>query len=149
MAVVWNGATADIRICSAEAQMALPETGLATVPGWSGTQRLTALLGRSLVKELVFTGEPLDAQRALSCGLVNRVVAREALHDAGLQLAQRIAQRAPVAVQIAKQVIDAGEGIAVASTLEALAGAFSATTEDAHEGSQAFTEKRQPHFQAR
>ncbi|HBB1209943.1 TPA: enoyl-CoA hydratase/isomerase family protein, partial [Escherichia coli] len=81
--------------------------------------------------------------------LVNRVVAREALHDAGLQLAQRIAQRAPVAVQIAKQVIDAGEGIAVASTLEALAGAFSATTEDAHEGSQAFTEKRQPHFQAR
>ena len=98
--------------------MALPETGLATVPGWSGTQRLTALLGRSLVKELVFTGEPLDAQRALSCGLVNRVVAREALHDAGLQLAQRIAQRAPVAVQIAKQVIDAGEGIAVASTLE-------------------------------
>lgn len=69
-------ATADIRICSAEAQMALPETGLATVPGWSGTQRLTALLGRSLVKELVFTGEPLDAQRALSCGLVNRVVAR-------------------------------------------------------------------------
>ncbi|HBB1194423.1 TPA: enoyl-CoA hydratase/isomerase family protein, partial [Escherichia coli] len=60
-----------------------------------------------------------------------------------------IAQRAPVAVQIAKQVIDAGEGIAVASTLEALAGAFSATTEDAHEGSQAFTEKRQPHFQAR
>ncbi|MGS5117236.1 enoyl-CoA hydratase/isomerase family protein, partial [Escherichia coli] len=101
-------ATADIRICSAEAQMALPETGLATVPGWSGTQRLTALLGRSLVKELVFTGEPLDAQRALSCGLVNRVVAREALHDAGLQLAQRIAQRAPVAVQIAKQVIDAG-----------------------------------------
>ena len=69
--------------------------------------------------------------------------------DAGLQLAQRIAQRAPVAVQIAKQVIDAGEGIAVASTLEALAGAFSATTEDAHEGSQAFTEKRQPHFQAR
>ena len=142
-------ATADIRICSAEAQMALPETGLATVPGWSGTQRLTALLGRSLVKELVFTGEPLDAQRALSCGLVNRVVAREALHDAGLQLAQRIAQRAPVAVQIAKQVIDAGEGIAVASTLEALAGAFSATTEDAHEGSQAFTEKRQPHFQAR
>lgn len=69
-------ATTDIRICSAEAQMALPETGLATVPGWSGTQRLTALLGRSLVKELVFTGEPLDAQRALSCGLVNRVVAR-------------------------------------------------------------------------
>ncbi|GHM16459.1 hypothetical protein ECZU43_05170 [Escherichia coli] len=52
-------------------------------------------------------------------------------------------------MQIAKQVIDAGEGIAVASTLEALAGAFSATTEDAHEGSQAFTEKRQPHFQAR
>lgn len=129
--------------------MALPETGLATVHGWSGTQRLTALLGRSLVKELVFTGEPLDAQRALSCGLVNRVVAGETLHDAGLQLAQRIAQRAPVAVQIAKQVIDAGEGIAVASTLEALAGAFSATTEDAHEGSQAFTEKRQPHFSAR
>ena len=68
----WSGTGCYHRYpyCSAEAQMALPETGLATVPGWSGTQRLTALLGRSLVKELVFTGEPLDAQRALSCGLV-------------------------------------------------------------------------------
>ncbi|MEC9832317.1 enoyl-CoA hydratase-related protein [Escherichia marmotae] len=81
--------------------------------------------------------------------MVNRVVAREALHDAGQQLAQRIAQRAPIAVQLAKQVIDAGEGIAVASTLEALAGAFSSTTQDAREGSQAFAEKRQPNFSAR
>ncbi|MED9722117.1 hypothetical protein RCO07_12090 [Escherichia marmotae] len=52
-------------------------------------------------------------------------------------------------MQLAKQVIDAGEGIAVASTLEALAGAFSSTTQDAREGSQAFAEKRQPNFSAR
>ena len=151
MAVVWNWLlTADIRICSAEAQMALPETGLATVPGWSGTQRLTALLGRSLVKELVFTGEPLDAQRALSCGLVNRVVAREALHDAGLQLAQRIAQRAPAAVQIAKQVIDAGERYCCGlDALKHWLALFPPRLKMLMKAVRHFTEKRQPHFQAR
>lgn len=142
-------AAADIRFCSEEARMALPETGLATVPGWSGTQRLTALLGRSLVKEMVFTGEPLDAQRALACGLVSRVTPMAELITAGQNLAQKIAQRAPIAVQIAKQVIDAGEGIATGRTLEALAGACSAATEDAVEGGQAFRDKRQPHFTAR
>lgn len=142
-------AAADIRLCSEEARMALPETGLATVPGWSGTQRLTSLLGRSLVKEMVFIGEPLDAQRALDCGLVSRVTPAADLVAAGQDLAQKISKRAPIAVQIAKQVIDAGEGISTGRTLEALAGACSAATEDALEGSQAFRDKRQPHFTAR
>lgn len=142
-------AAADIRICSEEARMALPETGLATVPGWSGTQRLTALLGRSLVKEMVFTGEPLDAQRALASGLVSRITPAVDLLPTGQNLAQKISQRAPIAVQIAKQVIDAGEGIATGRTLEALAGACSAATEDAVEGSQAFRDRRQAHFIAK
>ncbi|SQI33820.1 Probable enoyl-CoA hydratase echA8 [Leminorella richardii] len=142
-------AAADIRLASSDARMAMPETGLATVPGWSGTQRLTSLLGRSLVKEMVFTGDPLSAERALSCGLVSQVVPAEQLSDAGAALAQRIAARAPIAVQIAKQVIDASDGIAAGLTLEALAGALSASTEDAKEGSQAFREKRTPQFRAR
>lgn len=141
-------AAADIRLASCDARMALPETGLATVPGWSGTQRLTSLLGRSLVKEMVFTGDPLSAERALSCGLVSQVVPAETLNEAGKALAQRIASRAPIAVQIAKQVIDASEGIATGFTLEALAGACSASTEDAREGSEAFKEKRSPLFKA-
>ncbi len=124
MAVVWNWLLPPISVFVAPKHKWHYQK-----PGWRQcwlvrNAAADGTAGRSLVKELVFTGEPLDAQRALSCGLVNRVVAVEALHDAGLQLAQRIAQRTPVAVQIAKQVIDAGEGIAVASTLEALAGAF-------------------------
>lgn len=142
-------AAADIRICSANAKMALPETGLATVPGWSGSQRLTRLIGSPMVKEMAFTGEPVDAVRARECGLVNRVVEDAALADIGLQMAHQIAARAPIAVQMAKQIIDAGDGIAVGRTLEALAGACTATTEDAREGGQAFREKRQPEFKAR
>lgn len=98
---------------------------------------------------MVFTGDPLSAERALSCGLVSQVVPAEQLSDAGAALAQRIAARAPIAVQIAKQVIDASDGIAAGLTLEALAGALSASTEDAKEGSQAFREKRTPQFRAR
>jgi len=142
-------AAADIRICTQSAKMALPETGLATVPGWSGSQRLTRLIGAPLVKEMAFTGEPMEALRAREAGLVNRVVDDSALSDAGLEMAQQIASRAPIAVQMVKQIIDAADGVEVSRTLEALAGACTATTEDAHEGTEAFREKRKPEFKAR
>ena len=104
-------ATADLRVAEAHARVGLPETRIGIVPGWSGTQRLVRRAGPSAVKRLVLTGEPIDAAEALRLGLVDYVCARRARAWRGrATLAATIAERAPVAVQIGKQLVNAAEG---------------------------------------
>jgi enoyl-CoA hydratase len=136
---------ADIRLAATEAQFAMPEVTIATVPGWAGTQRLPALIGPARTKQLVFSGERIDAATAERWGLVNEVVPRAELLARARRLAEAIAANAPVSVQIAKQVID-GASDAAGVALEALAGALAATTDDAREGLAAFRERRPPQF---
>jgi len=140
---------ADLRVAAEGVELALPEAKLGTVPGWGGTQRLPALIGASRAKRMVFTGGRIDAATAERWGLVDEVVPRAGLMARARTLADEIAANAPLSVQIAKSLIDStqGDGHGVGVTLEALAGALAATTNDGREGVAAFRERRPPRFE--
>lgn len=141
--------TGDIRIAAAHAQFALPEASIATCPGWSGTQRLVQLIGASRAKYLALSGARVSAADALASGLVHEVVQTEDLQSRALTLAREMAAKAPVALQLTKQLINAAAGENVAATLEAMAGALAASTQDAAEGIRSFREKRPPNYLGR
>jgi enoyl-CoA hydratase len=132
----------DLRIASNSAHFAMPEVRLGTVPGWGGTDRLPRLIGSARAKQMIFTGEPVGAEVAERWGLVNEVVPSAALGARVRALAEQIAANAPVAVQTAKQLIASPS----AATLESLASAVNAFSDDAKEGLAAFREKRPPRF---
>jgi enoyl-CoA hydratase len=135
----------DIRIVTDSARFAMPEVKLGTVPGWGGTDRLPRLIGSARAKQMIFTGEPIAAEVAERWGLVNEVVPAGSLTDRVTELAQKIAANAPVAVQTAKQLIGSSSSV----TLESLAAAVNAFSDDAKEGLAAFREKRSPKFEGR
>jgi enoyl-CoA hydratase len=132
----------DLRIAADSARFAMPEVKLGTVPGWGGTGRLPNLIGSSRAKQMIFTGEQINAEMAERWGLVNEVVSAATLRDRVTSLAEKICDNAPVAVQTAKQLI-ANPSAAI---LESLASAANAFTDDAKEGLAAFREKRPPQF---
>ena len=138
--------TADIRIASADAQFALPEASIGTCPGWSGTQRLVQLLGASRAKYLALGGQRLSAREAQSHALVHEVVPATALQAHALAVAQGLASKAPVSLQLTKQLLNAAAGEGGAMALEAMAGALAATTADGREGIASFKEKRTPSY---
>lgn len=133
----------DLRIAADEATLGLTEVGLGTVPGWGGTGRLPATIGTARAKELIFTGIPLTARQAAESGLVNRTVPAAEVRATATALAQQIAERAPIAVQMAKQAIDSGEAYRL---MEPLASVATAYTDDAAEGFAAFLDRRDPRF---
>lgn len=138
--------TADIRIAADHATFALPEASIATCPGWSGTQRLVQLVGASRAKYLAISGARLAAEDALRSGLVHEIVRGEQLGRRALSLAGDLAARAPVALQLTKQLLNAAAGEGTAAALEAIAAGLSASTADAAEGVRSFREKRRPRF---
>jgi enoyl-CoA hydratase/carnithine racemase len=139
---------ADIRLAAENVKLGQPEVKIATLPGWGGTWRLPELVGVARAKQMIFSGESIGAQTALAWGLINEVHAESELSTRAMLLAHQIAANAPVAVQLAKQVIDAGMRTGVAPMiLEALSGGLSATTGDAKEGIAAFRERRAGDFQ--
>ena len=140
---------ADLRVAAAGAQFGLPETSIATVPGWSGTQRLTGLLGAARVKYLALTGRRLSADEALRSGLVQEVAGEEGVMAAALKLARDICSMAPVSVQLVKQLINASSGTGLALAIEGMAGALAGGTQDAREGLASFRERRAPSYQGR
>lgn len=142
-------ASADIRIAESGFRFGLPETGLGMVPGWSGTQRLVRRFGAQIVRRMALTGQMLSAEEALALGLVDEVVAvGEGLARAEA-IAAEIAARGPVAVQIAKSLINAAEGEDRDAPIEAIAGALTAMTDDLAEGVAAFRAKRPAQFTGR
>ena len=142
-------ATADYRLAEAHVRLGLPETQVGIVPGWSGTQRLVRRAGAPAVRRLALTGEPVDAAEALRLGLVDEVVATGDGMARARALAATMAQRAPVALQTAKLLINAAEGEEASIAIETLAGALAAGTADAREGVAAFKEKRKAEFEGR
>ncbi len=136
----------DMRIAAESARLALPEVTIGTTPAWGGTARLPALIGAARAKQMILSGQPVDAQKALAWGLVNEVVPAAQLQSRALELATHIAGNAPIAVQAAKQLIDAGLGNAQSVAIESLASGFAAGTDDMKEGAAAFTQKRRPKY---
>lgn len=138
----------DLRVASETATLGLPEVGLGAIPGSGGTQRLPRLIGPGKAKELILTGEPVDAPRASEMGLVERVVAEGEAEPAARDLANVIASRGPLAVREAKHAIDAGLQLpldaGLALELDASSRVFS--SDDLIEGTRAFLEKRPPRF---
>ncbi|MFT4038376.1 MAG: enoyl-CoA hydratase-related protein [Thermomicrobiales bacterium] len=135
---------ADLRFAADTATFGMPETTIGTLPGWGGTQRLPALIGAARAKQLIFSGERLDAATAERWGLINEAVPAADLTTRVDALAAKIAANAPVAVQLAKSAIDHDP-----SALEAFAGALAAGADDGREGMAAFREKRPPVFRGR
>ncbi|MEO1225561.1 MAG: enoyl-CoA hydratase/isomerase family protein [Pseudomonadota bacterium] len=142
-------ATADLIVAEAHATIGLPETGLGMVPGWSGTQRLVRRFGSRTVKRMSLVGDVFTADQACNAGIVDRVAPTGEGLTVARELAARVAERGPAAVQIAKQMINAAEGEDAEAALESLAGALVATTQDLKEGVAGFREKRAPVFQDR
>ncbi|WP_369046413.1 enoyl-CoA hydratase/isomerase family protein [Sinomonas sp. P10A9] len=136
----------DFRVIADETRIALPETGLGTVPGWGGTERATELVGRARAKELVLTRRQLSGAEAVEWGLATAHAPKERLAEEAERIAGEILAGAPVAIQLAKQIIDAAAEGAPSRVLEALAGGLASATADLAEGVAAFRGKRTPTF---
>ncbi|MFC1705697.1 enoyl-CoA hydratase/isomerase family protein, partial [Planctomycetota bacterium] len=134
------------------ARMGLPEVKLGIIPGYGGTQRLPRLVGAVRALELILSGEPIDAHKALEWGLINRVAesAEETL-PAALDLLDPIMKRAPLAVAAAIEAYRRGREVPTTEAMRIEADLFSVltTTRDMHEGMAAFLEKRIAHFEGR
>lgn len=97
----------DIRIASSKAKMGLPETGLGVICGAGGTQRLPRIVGEGVAREMIFTAEKIDAQRALSIGLINRVTEPENLIGEALAMCDTINGNGQLAIRAAKRAVNA------------------------------------------
>ncbi|KMT11790.1 hypothetical protein BVRB_5g104920 [Beta vulgaris subsp. vulgaris] len=138
----------DLRICGENAVMGLPETGLAIIPGAGGTQRLARLIGKSLAKELIFTGRTICGTEASSVGLVNYCVPPSSAYSKALEIAREINQKGPLAVRAAKRAINEGVDMDMASALRLEEKCYQQllNTKDRLEGLEAFAEKRKPKY---
>jgi len=112
----------DIRIASEDATFALPEVTLGYIPSAGGTQTLPRTIPPGIAREMILTGDAIDARRALTIGLVNRVVPRERLHDEAATLAAKLAALPPEAIAGVKEAMLRGAGLPLedALRLEAL-----------------------------
>ena len=141
----------DLRICSETARFSQPEINLGIIPGGGGTQRLTNLVGEGRAMEIILTGDMINAQTAEAIGLVNYVYPADELETKTMELANKIAEKAPIALQLCKEAVkfasrsNLDEGLRREVDLFAIC--FS--TEDKQEGVSAFLEKRKPVFKGK
>ena len=139
----------DLRVAAEGTQLGLPETRLGIIPDVGGTTRLTRLVGVARAKELIFSGKQIDAALAAQWGLVNYSVAPDALLAKGEELAAEISQAAPLAVGMAKRVIDGLADVDRGLQLEGWAQSQLMQSEDFLEGAQSFMLRRPPNFKGK
>ena len=138
----------DFRIAAEGATFALPEVGIGIVPGAGGTQRLPRLIGPTRAKELILTGRRIDAQTALSMGLLSKVASPGSLMEEVLALAEEITANSPLALAYAKAAVNLASETTIEQGLRYETAAIRATlsSEDYRIGLSAFAEKRKPSF---
>src|ERR671917_2047880 len=141
----------DLRVASEKASFAQPEINLGIIPGGGGTQRLTRLVGEGKAMELILTGDMIDAQTAYNLGLVNLVVPAADLEAKTLEMANRIAEKSPVALRMAKEAVKTAARSSLDEGLRREVDLFALTfsSQDKDEGVRAFLEKRKPDFRGR
>ncbi len=141
----------DIVIAGETAIFGQPEVRVGLLPGAGGTQQLPRMVGKSVAMKMVLAGEPIDASTALAAGLVAEVTPPDVTIARAVELAGTIAQRAPVAVRLAKEAVLEAEQNTLAAGLafERRAYAYLFSTDDMQEGVAAFREKRRPQFRGR
>jgi enoyl-CoA hydratase len=137
-------AACDIRVMAPSATLALPESSVGIVPGWSGTQRLARLLPEAVLKEMALFGRRLTAERAHQLGFVAEVA--DDARGTALAIAERLAATSPRATEVAKYMIHAGSGEDAPALIEALGGGMMAASGDKAEGVASFRAKRKPDF---
>lgn len=141
----------DLRIAADNAKFGFPEINLGIFPAAGGSQRLPRLIGMSQAKELMFTGDTIDASRALEIGLVNQVVPAAEVKDAALKLAAKLSKKSPLTMGVLKSslhtMLNSGQNTGLETELEKLCFLFA--SHDQKEGMQAFVEKRKPEFTGR
>lgn len=138
----------DIRIAADTAKFGQPEVLLGVIPGFAGTQRLPRLIGRARAKELLFTGDQIDALEAYRIGLVNKVVLSDELISVAKKLANKIMSRGSLAVQLCKDAVNEGLAMELNSAQAYEQGLFGLcfSSGEQKEGMKAFLEKRKPNF---
>jgi 2-oxoglutaroyl-CoA hydrolase len=138
----------DFRLAADDAQLGFPEVTIGMIPGSGGTQRLARLIGLGRAKDVIMRGRRIDADEALALGIVTQVVAPEELDGAVARLIDELARHSPLALAMAKRVLNqAHEGpLAQGLELEGLAYGLLQQTHDFREGVEAFGEKRPPEF---
>ena len=138
----------DLRIASESARFGQPEISLGIIPGAGGTQRLTRLVGMTKAKELMYTGDMIDAKTALAMNLVNKVVPPESLMTEAKALAQKLLSKSGAALSLLKKAINSGAEMSLPAGLDMEMECFAScfATQDQKEGMKAFLEKRKPEF---
>lgn len=138
----------DIRIACDKAKFGLPETTLGIIPGYGGTTRLPKMINPGFAKKMIYTGEHIDAKKAMEIGLVQEVVSCDELMSSAKKLAEVINSNAPIAVSQAKKVIDETKNFTIQDGLEKELNAVEVcfNTTDKTEGIDAFINKRKADY---
>ncbi len=141
----------DMIVASESAKFGQPEINIGVIPGGGGTQRLTQAVGKALAMEMILNDRRLTAEEALQYGLVNRVVPAEGYLEEALKLAEEIASRAPLAVRVAKKMINQALEQPLSAGLDEEKQEFYNlfAGEDQKEGMQAFIQKRKPQWKGK
>lgn len=141
----------DLRLASDRARFGQPEINLGIIPGGGGTQRLTRLVGEGKAMQMILSGEMIDAAEAHRLGLVNEVHPAAELAEKTFALANRIAEKSPVALAMAKAAVKNAARTTLHAGLDAEIDLFALcfSSEDKEEGVRAFLEKRKPDFKGR
>jgi len=137
-----------VRIASEKAKLGQPEVKLGIVPGYGGTQRLPRLVGRGAAMRLLLTGDMIDAAEAYRIGLVDQLVAPEALLETATAVLTSMIANAPLALSGCIQAVDRGLPLSLEEgcTIESDYFGLLSSTDDMKEGMRAFIEKRAPVF---
>ncbi len=138
----------DIRIASEKSKFGQPEVSLGITPGFAGTQRLPRIIGRAKAKEMILTGDMINATEAEKIGLVNKVVPKESLIESAEEMARRILKNGQLAVRYSKAAINEGADLDFESgnNLEKIYFGMCFATEDQNEGMEAFLDRRKAEF---